>query len=198
MNVEELEKLHNLKEKGIITEQEFNEKKSQLMSAPASGKAMPAKSVTDKTLSGWGRGLVLLMNILTLGLFNGFWYLLWRDRLNKFSSSEKLGMSWGLTPLILFGVSIILSNLWMLLLKIFLEEHYGSTLSIGERAYNELIMISDISTGLIDLAAGIILIIAAFKVKKIYEEHFSENINGAAVFFFNTMYLQQKLKNKVD
>ena len=125
--------------------------------------------------------LMFILTIVTYGIYYPVWCLRRMQWINSLSSNRKLG--YGLPTFILVAYCI---SAFILLLVLVTEDVY-------------LVDILDMFDWLLSLAGIIVLLVIAFKIRRILLEHFNENlglginISGALTFLFTFLYLQYKM-----
>ena len=135
--------------------------------------------------------LMVLLTLITFGIYNAYWYLSRKNDINKLSSSNKVSSGFFIFAIVLQSISLILS-----LLSGFLE-------GIGEslNQYAILLLARQMKSfdPYINIILFIIFVFSAFKVKRIFQDHLSD-ITGSpypfsalATFFFQIWYLQYKV-----
>ena len=133
---------------------------------------------TFKKISIW---LMLVLSLITLGIYVPIWFLRRRDALNKLSSSEKLGSSGAIFVLVIFCISVLFFPVQLLST----DQSIISALDAVDR--------------LINLVGGIILLVLAFTVRRILDDHYNEHIgmdlpfSKVWTFLFTFLYLQYKM-----
>jgi len=122
--------------------------------------------------------LLIVITFVTLGIFFPIWFLIRKDWLNSLSAPKKLGSALAVFVLVIYCISVILIFMPLEVLS------YGAWESIDN---------------IITLVGGIIILILAFTVRRIFIQHFNENLgmnisfSGAGTFFFTIWYLQYKI-----
>lgn len=118
MNAEELEKLHQLKEKGIITEEEFQEAKEKILNKKDGPDfEIPEFNLenasTQKIYSAVIHALVALGSItFAFGYIAPFvMWLAMKDKYPRIDRHGKVVINWMLSMLIYFGISLLLTPL---------------------------------------------------------------------------------------
>ncbi len=127
---------------------------------------------------------LVLFTVLTGGLYHGIWYIKRLTVLNSLESPIKLFQG-------AFGFMIAgcLANIAILLAVTFGQE------SIAEHT---LVFLNEIS-GILNMAVWLVILMQAFKVRKIFIDHFSEllkrdiTVSWFWTFVFTTFYLQYKI-----
>jgi uncharacterized membrane protein len=149
------------------------------------------RRVPPTTMKRHNIALMVLLTIVTAGIYYPLWFLLRRDDLNKLNATEKLGT----VPFVLaaasFGIILVLNVVS----------------SAAESA------IAEVVSRLIQITVGILLLIQCFKVRRIVEAHLQESLqelsdqphlkhaesalSGVAVFFLTIFYLQYVINNRI-
>ena len=112
---------------------------------------------------------IIILSIVTLGVYVPVWFLKQRNALNNLNSEKKI--NWDPYILLIFSIiSIIL---------------IVPTIIIG----GWVNIISDI----INWAIAINIILLSFSVRRILKEHYNIDISGLATFFLSIWYLQYKI-----
>ena len=125
--------------------------------------------------------LMIILTILTYAIYMPIWCLRRIGWLNSLSGSKKLGSRLPIFALVIFCVSA-----FILLLEIGIEDV-------------AIINVLDAIDEFINLAGGATILVIAFKIRGILDEHFNKNLNmgisfsGVATFFFTFYYLQYKI-----
>jgi hypothetical protein len=120
----------------------------------------------------------VIFSVITGGIYSAAWFLTRRRGLNVLSSDKKISVA----P---FVICIVLLS--MNLLTAFLS---GAAQGTGEFETERTL---DGVSAILRLAAGITLLVQAFKVRSMLSEHFATAISGVGTFFFNVWYLQHKI-----
>jgi len=137
---------------------------------------------------------VILLTVVSLGLYYPIWFLRRKSALNTLRSSEKLGSAMPAVVLLIYVAELVLGFLDAA------RQNYGSPL-------NPNVFESVIEFGI--LAAAVLLLILAFKVRRILGDHLTashtglfaqslalqqgSSFSGVATFFFGIFYLQYKI-----
>ena len=122
--------------------------------------------------------LLFIITIVTAAIFMPIWFLRRKDWLNRLSATKKLGSRLAIFVLVIYCIAAILLFVPLEVLK------YEAWEGIDN---------------LIALVGGIIIVILAFRVRRILIEHFNEKLgmnisfSGAGTFFFTILYLQYKM-----
>lgn len=135
--------------------------------------------------------LMVLLSMVTGGIYYPIWFLLRRDDINKLNANEKLGTVPFVLLAALFGILFVVN-------------------AIRAIAPSE---IADGLWGLGLMAAGIVLLVQCFKVRRILEAHLQESLrdlsdqphlrhsesalSGVAVFFLSIFYLQYVINKRI-
>jgi hypothetical protein len=135
--------------------------------------------------------LMVLLSVITSGIYNAIWFLLRRDDLNKLNANEKLGT----VPFVLLAA---------LLGILFVLNVIRATAPSA---------IADIVWSLGQIAAAIVLWVQSFKARRILEAHLQESLrelsdqpdlrhsesalSGVAVFFLTIFYLQYVINKRI-
>ena len=131
--------------------------------------------------------LMIVLTLITAGIYVAVWFLMRLKALNRLNSSEKLG------PPVFIGIIILLAlSLVLAVAAPFATAHRSDTSSLSR---------------VFDLTAGIAILVQAFKVRRILEEHVNAgrgqlfaqpvSFSGVAVFFFGVFYLQYKINGLI-
>ena len=157
----------------------------------------PQAKVADPppTSHGLKRRSVLVMvvfMIITLGLYYPVWWFRRRPGLNRLNSPKKLA-AWPL---------LLMTALWVF--------QFGLGLVEGLRPGEEIIGAGGrLLMSLVQLAVGILMIVQAFKIKDMIEDHGSPEVesgpmfvdhvqlSGLMTFFFSIFYLQWAINRYV-
>jgi len=121
--------------------------------------------------------LLIVLVLVTLGLFAPIWFLIRKDWLNRLSATRKLGSGLAYASLVLICISAVLG--------VFVPMIVGVTIG----ALDDLLWI----------AGWVCLVILAFRVERILIQHYIKGLglnvgfDGAATFLFNLYYLQYKM-----
>lgn len=138
--------------------------------------------------------LVLVLTIITFGIYYPVWFLKRRDALNNFKSEVTLNKGVFIGLIVISVISLLLA---------FVS-------GFAEGMYEEGLLASNISPildafgNVLDLVYVIIMIIECFKVRRIFAEHFNDYLNieipfsKVATFFFGVLYLQYKINRFPD
>jgi hypothetical protein len=98
---------------------------------------------------------MVLLLIVTAGIYYPSWFLLRRDGINSLNANEKLGTLPFIVGIVLFVVIFVLDII--------------STTTASESA--------DVGSRIVQFAAGILLLIQCFKVRRILEAHLQETLS---------------------
>jgi hypothetical protein len=139
--------------------------------------------------------LMILLIFITFGIYNAYWYLSRKNDINKLSSKLKISSGFFIFAIVLQSASLILN-----LFSGFLE---GIGEALNQYAILQLARQLKSFDPIINILLFIVFIFAAFKVKRIFQDHLSA-ITGSpypfsalATFFFQICYLQYKI-NKLS
>ena len=119
--------------------------------------------------------LMILLTIITYGIYIPVWFLNRKDSFNNLNSKEKISNG----PIIFVLVIFIISAILLIPSVLFMETEIG-------------VMIDGVDS-LINLVGGITILVMSFKVRRIMNEHYKTNLSGVATFFFTFFYLQYKI-----
>jgi hypothetical protein len=116
-------------------------------------------------------GLVVLLSLITVGIYPAVWYIRRQPFLDALDSDQKMGKTLAWAPLVTFAIVVALGILIP-------DDAMGGSAS---RA---------LSGG-----AGAVTLMTAFRVAHILRSHFARtgrlmNVSGVATFFLGTWYLQ--------
>ena len=142
-------------------------------SAPGSMPAGKGEAGAEAQLEEYPLWLLILISILTLGIYAPVWFLTQRRALNGLRAEEKLGPGVFLLILVLCSINAA-------------SDSPGS--SIGW----------EVLSGLLGLAAWIISLIQSFKVRRIISAHWAVPLSGVATFLFQHLYLQYKINRLLE
>ena len=129
--------------------------------------------------------LMLILTFITYGIYYPVWCLRRVEWINSLSSEKKLG--YGLPMFVLIAYSI---SAFILLLVFFTEDV-------------AFVAFLDMLDSLITLAGVIVVLVIAFKIRRIFIEHYQENLrldmnfSGILTFLFTFLYLQFEM-NRVE
>jgi hypothetical protein len=167
--------------------------------APVAGAAPAAPLEATPQLDRTSVALLVLLTLITFGLYYPFWFMRRKSEINALQSREKLS----LVPFL--AVCLI----W--LLDFFLNLFFAQSTRMGLESSPSWLVGFD---GLASLAGGVILVLQAFKVRRIMEDHLEASRTGplstsiallqglslsaVATFFFGIFYLQYKINDLVD
>ena len=125
-------------------------------------------------------GYVLLLNVVTCGLYSPYWFI-WRQRLfDQLRSTHKLGR----LPTLSLGLACL--NLVAALLL-------GVTATDPSSA-----PAANLVSNVLSITSGVVLLVVAFRARRILLDHHQPveptyHLSGVAVFFFHDIYLQWAL-----
>ena len=160
-------------------------------SATGTAPELPA-SATAPVL--WSRSIVVMivLVVVTLGFYHPVWFLRRRAALNHLDSPVKLAL-WPLVVYLVFLLFVVVIS--VAIADVPAEERYGLdlTFSLGR------------------LAVGILVVVQAFKVKRILEDHLAGPgdtvlreigqepvmLSGLLTFFLSIFYLQHVINHYV-
>ncbi len=160
----------------------------------ACGTALPAQETTSRPieynppveaspapaapLKKTGVPLVLLLSMITMGIYYPVWFILQMDSFNSMNSGVKLKKGAFVAVIVLFALSIAAAF---------------ASIGLEGKTYEDAARTLDLVSRFLNIAGGIILLVESFRVKKILSEHFNAKLSGIATFFFNVLYLQYKI-----
>jgi hypothetical protein len=127
---------------------------------------------------------MILMIVLTGGIYWAIWFLTRKDAINSLQSKEKLSTG----VLVFVFVAASMSVL-------------GALISGGLEGFGEMHMaeVFNVFGGLLDLITGITMLVQCFKIRRILKAHFNLYLrrgvyfSGVATFFLGILYLQYKI-----
>ena len=119
--------------------------------------------------------LMILLFIITYGIYMPVWFLRQRESINKLNSKKKLSKWQPSLTLALFIISAIFSIYPLIVYGTFPE---GTI---------------DTIDFWVSFAGGILVIIMSFRVGWIMEDHFNKKLSLAGTFFLTIFYLQYKI-----
>jgi len=122
--------------------------------------------------------LIMLMSLLTMGVYYPVWFILQMDSFNAMNSKVKLKKGAFITVIILFVLSVVTAF---------------ASVGLEGIADADAVRAFDLMSRFFNIAGGIILLVESFHVKRILSEHFDTKLSGIATFFFNVLYLQYKI-----
>lgn len=118
------------------------------------------------------------LTIITLGLYQVFWFINRTDAINKFSRSEKLNKNVFIAALVLVVISLVLD------------------IYSGFSAETIKVVLNNFS-GVFQIVGSIIIIVQAFTVRKIFNDKYEGkkgiHFNAFWTFFLTYIYLQYKI-----
>ena len=128
--------------------------------------------------------LMIGLTIITLGIYEPYWYLTRLQRFNALSSSAKFNQ----TAILIWLVWFVVEAMIFVFVIVSPESSTVQSLEVIE--------------DLVYLSAAIFAIILAFRAKKILQEHLAviENdfsMSGVATFFFQFFYIQYKINRLI-
>ena len=103
-DLEALQRLYELKSKGVLTEAEYDRKKAEILNAPATPTEMPAAAVVRSPMLGHGVSL-LVGGVVLLLIVCG---VLSADQPSQGDLQEALGC------IIIFGIWLIPHSIWLM------------------------------------------------------------------------------------
>jgi hypothetical protein len=162
------------------------------LSAQASTVQEPVGNLPHSTAELKKTSVVLLvfLTIITFGIYYPVWFLRRRSGINSLQSKEKLGSGVFVFAIVVFSISLFVT-----LLSGAVE---GLAEGLGEMDLMLTAKRLDLFSRILNLVAGITLLVQCFKVRRIFNEHFNVNLkrdiqfSGVATFFFQIYYLQYK------
>ncbi len=141
-------------------------------------------SQADQELNKSSVMLIIFLTVITAGIYYPVWFLKRRNAINSLQSKEKLGSGVFIFAIVVFSISLLLAFV------------SGMIEWLGDMYTAKGI---DAFSLILDLVAGITLLVQCFKVRRIFSEHFNTHLqrgisfSGAATFFFQIYYLQHKM-----
>jgi len=142
-------------------------------SAPNSTTAGKDEAGAETQLEEYRVWLLILVTIVTMGIYTPVWFLTQRRALNGLRAEEKLGAGVFLLVLVLYSINAASDS---------------PGLPIGW----------DVIPGFLGLAAWAISLIQSFKARRIIRAHWRVPLSGAATFFFQYLYLQYKINRLLE
>jgi hypothetical protein len=155
----------------------------------------PAGPQLEKANVAW----LVVLTILTLGLYYPLWFVRRRSGINGLRSGEKLGLA----------IFLVVFVVWLTDLALNFGKDYLNLLGL-----HSSLRWLDGFDGVVTLAVGVLMLIQAFKVGRILEAHIAESAAGVfansislaqgaslsrvATFFFGIFYLQYKINEMVE
>ncbi len=125
--------------------------------------------------------LLILLSVITLGIYNWVWFMNQRDGINALRSEEKLKKG-----VFIFGVAVQGAYFGSLFLL-------GIMSSAGEYEAAEVLAGLTGLIGILFMIGGVTFLIQVFKVRRILVQHYKTDLSGAMTFFFNVCYLQYRI-----
>jgi hypothetical protein len=119
--------------------------------------------------------LMIFLTIITYGIYIPVWFLNRKNAFNNLNSKEKISKG----PIIFVLVLFIISAIILIPSILFTGTEIGAMIDMVDSAIN--------------LVGGITMLVVAFKVRRIMNEHYKTNLSVAATFFFSFYYLQYKI-----
>jgi len=135
--------------------------------------------------------LLIFLTVITVGIFSPVWFLKRRNEINNLQAKEKLGTGVFVFAIVVFSISLLVT-----LMSGAME---GLAEGLGEMNLLLTAKGLDLFSRILDLVAGITLLVQCFKVRRIFNEHFNTHLqrgisfSGVATFFFQIFYLQYKI-----
>lgn len=128
--------------------------------------------------------LLIFLTVITAGIYYPIWFLKRRNVINSLQSKEKLNSGVFIFAIVVFSISLLVALI------------SGACEELGEMYTAKGL---DAFSRILDLVAGITLLVQCFKVRRIFNEHFNIHLkrviafSGVATFFFQIYYLQYKV-----
>lgn len=128
--------------------------------------------------------LIIFLTVITAGIYYPAWFLTRRNAINSLQSKEKLNSGVFVFAIVVFSISLLLAFI------------SGASEGLGEMDTAKGL---DAFSRILDLVAGITLLVQCFKVRRIFNEHFNVHLkrdiqfSRVATFFFSIYYLQYKV-----
>jgi len=140
------------------------------MMPPSGGSPGPATAgdISDAQLEKYNVWLLILVTIVTLGIYTPVWFLTQRRALNDLRADEKLTAGVFLLILVFYCLS-------------------------GAADSSDWTGVMGGVSGAIGLVGWILSLIQAFKARRIISSHWAVPLSGVATFFFQHLYLQWKI-----
>lgn len=135
--------------------------------------------------------LTIIFTILTAGIYYPCWFLSRRNAINSLQTTEKLGHG--------VFVSVIVMQSVSLLMALVSGGFEGASEGLGASDLMLTAKVIDLFSSLIDIVAGITILVQCFKLRRILREHFNHHLghsiqwSGVLLFFFQIYYLQYKV-----
>lgn len=140
---------------------------------------------TDKTAGLEKMAVVwlFLLVFITGGIYTGVWFLKRLDIFNGLNSDIKLHQA----PFT-FMIAGCVVNIGITLFIMFSAE------SINKELLNSLLLTGD----LLNIVVAIVLLLQAFKLRRILADHFGTKVSWLGTFFFTVFYLQYKINRLIE
>lgn len=129
--------------------------------------------------------MVILLSIVTLGIYVPYWLYQRLDAFNQMKSTEKLDKSTVMAVLVMYSLTTV-----MYIVSTISEILYPENISFVTNIDNVGSVIDFIST--------IMMLYLAFRTRKVIEDHFKVTLSGVATFFFSIYYLQYKINQQLS
>lgn len=129
--------------------------------------------------------VVIVLCVVTFGIYMPIWFLIQRRALNELASMRKIDVSLPVLALVLFCISAALMPLQVL--EVLADEEARASLALFDR--------------MINLGSSVMVLILAFQVRRILDEHFRlglglpVQLSRIATLFFTIWYLQYKIND---
>lgn len=127
--------------------------------------------------------LTVLLTFVTFGFYLPYWFITRSGAANRMQSSKKLN-KW---PFYIVVVLYIIS---------LLASFASGFMEVDSGADDPTVIMFNIISGVMNLIGGIILIVQAFKLRAIFNDHFAakgEKFSGIWTFLGNIWYFQYKV-----
>lgn len=130
-------------------------------------------------LNGMNLLWLALLTVITFQLYIPVWFLNRRNAINSLRSPNKLGAGVFVFVLVVFSVGLMLS------IAVPMDEEF-TEIGTAEMLF--------ISWAILEVVAGITLLVQLFKARRIFDDHFTYvSFSRIATFFLGIWYLQYKI-----
>lgn len=129
--------------------------------------------------------MVILLSVVTLGIYIPYWLYQRLDAFNQMKSTEKLDKNIVMAVLVMYSLTTV-----MYIVSTISEMMYPENISFVTNIDNV--------GSVIDFVSTIMMLYLAFRTRKVIEDHFKITLSGVATFFFSIYYLQYKINKQLS
>ncbi|MBN2715176.1 MAG: DUF4234 domain-containing protein [Deltaproteobacteria bacterium] len=122
--------------------------------------------------------LLLVLSVVTLGIYIPLWYMSRLEQLNRIKFVDKLNSTPFIIILVLYSISAAIT-----IISIVMDFSVSTMQGI------------DGIDRVINIVGGITILVQSFKIKRMLERYTGQPYSGPGTFFFQYLYLQHKMNS---